>query len=73
LYASITAAPSPRPKSASTRFTLALDVSGFSLPDADGSPWLSFNRLHVGLRLASLWRLAPELWRIILQQPTCVP
>src|SRR3977135_317513 len=32
-------------------FTLALDVSGFSLPDADGQPLLSFNRLHVGLRL----------------------
>jgi len=50
-------------------FTLALDVSGFSLPDADGQPLLSFNRLHVGLRLASLWRLAPSFGEIILQQP----
>ena len=50
-------------------FTLALDVRGFSLPDADGQPLLSFNRLHVGLRLASLWRLAPSFGEIILEQP----
>ena len=50
-------------------FTLALDVSGFSLPDADGHPLLSFNRLHVGLQLASLWRFAPSFGEIILEQP----
>ena len=50
-------------------FTLALDVSGFSLPDADGQPLLSFSRLHVGLQLASLWRFAPSFGEIILEQP----
>ena len=50
-------------------FTLALDVSGFSLPDADGQPLLSFNRLHVSLQLASLWRFAPSFGAIILEQP----
>jgi hypothetical protein len=50
-------------------FTLALDVRGFSLPDADGQPLLSFNRLHVGLQLASLWRFAPSFGAIILEQP----
>lgn len=50
-------------------FTLALDVSGFSLPDADGHPLLSFNRLHVSLQLASLWRFAPSFGEIILEQP----
>src|SRR5260221_3303497 len=42
-------------------FTLALDVSGVSLPDADGHPLLSFNRLHVGLRPASLLRPCPTV------------
>jgi hypothetical protein len=50
-------------------FTLALDVRGFSLPDADGEPLLSFSRLHVGLQLASLWRFAPSFGAIILEQP----
>ena len=50
-------------------FTLALDVRAFSLPDADGQPLLSFNRLHVGLQLASLWRFAPSFGEIILEQP----
>jgi Domain of Unknown Function (DUF748) len=50
-------------------FTLALDVSGFSLPDADGQPLLSFHRLRVGLQLASLWRFAPSFGAIILEQP----
>jgi hypothetical protein len=50
-------------------FTLALDVRGFSLPDADGQPLLSFSRLHVGLQLASLWRFAPSFGEIILEQP----
>jgi hypothetical protein len=50
-------------------FTLALDVTGFSLPDADGQPLLSFERLHVSLKLASLWRLGPSFREILLQQP----
>jgi hypothetical protein len=50
-------------------FTLALEVSGFSLPDADGQPLLAFERLHVSLKLASLWRLAPSFREILLQHP----
>ncbi len=50
-------------------FTLALDVTGFSLPDADGRPLLAFERLHVSLQLASLWRLGPSFREILLEQP----
>ena len=50
-------------------FTLALDMSGFSLPDADAQPLLAFKRLHLGLRLASVWRLAPSFREILLEQP----
>ena len=50
-------------------FTLTLDVSGARLPDADGQTLLSFARLHVDTRFASLWRLAPSFREIILEQP----
>jgi hypothetical protein len=50
-------------------FTLTLDVSGARLPDADGQTLLSFTRLHVDTRFASLWRLAPSFREIILEQP----
>jgi hypothetical protein len=50
-------------------FTLALDVTRFSLPDADGQPLLAFERLHVSLQLASLWRLGPSFREILLEQP----
>jgi hypothetical protein len=50
-------------------FTLALDTTGFSLPDADGQPLLAFARLHVSLQLASLWRLGPSFREILLEQP----
>src|SRR5579862_7879095 len=50
-------------------FTLALDVTGFSLPDADGQPLIAFDRLHVSLQLASLWRLAPSFREILLEEP----
>ncbi len=50
-------------------FTLALDVTGFSLPDADGQPLIAFDRLHVSLQLASLWRFAPSFREILLEQP----
>ncbi len=50
-------------------FTLNLDVSQVALPDADGEPLLSFEHLHVGLQLASLWRLAPSFGEIVLERP----
>ena len=50
-------------------FTLALDVTGFSLPDADGQPLIAFDRLHVSLQLASLWRFAPSFREILLEKP----
>jgi uncharacterized protein involved in outer membrane biogenesis len=50
-------------------FTLALDVTGVALPDADGQTLLSFQRLHVSAQLASLWRLAPSFSEILLEQP----
>lgn len=50
-------------------FTLALDVTGLALPDADGATMVSFQRLHVKAQLASLWRLAPSFSEILLEQP----
>ena len=50
-------------------FTLNLDVSQFSLPDADGKTLLSFDHLKVGLQWASIWRLGPSFGEILLQKP----
>ena len=50
-------------------FTLNLDVTALALPDADGQAMLSFERLHVGLQLASLWRLGPSFGEIVLERP----
>jgi hypothetical protein len=50
-------------------FTLALDISDLSLPDADGKMLLGFGHLHVGLQIASLWRLGPSFQEILLDQP----
>ena len=50
-------------------FTLALDVTGVALPDADGATMVSFQRLHVKAQFASLWRLAPSFSEILLEQP----
>jgi Domain of Unknown Function (DUF748) len=51
-------------------FTFTFDVTRLSLPDADGSPLLSFARLHVDLRVAaSLGRLGPSFGEILLEQP----
>ncbi len=50
-------------------FTLNLDVTGVALPDADGQTMISFDRLHVGLQLASLWRLGPSFSEILLERP----
>src|SRR5215469_8582762 len=49
--------------------TLNLDVNRLSLPDADRKPMLAFERLHVHLQLATLWRLGPSFGEIILTQP----
>jgi uncharacterized protein DUF748 len=51
-------------------FTFTVDVTGLSLPDADGSALLSFDRLHVDLKVAaSLWHLGPSFNEILLEQP----
>ncbi|MFZ0007011.1 MAG: DUF748 domain-containing protein [Steroidobacteraceae bacterium] len=50
-------------------FDLNLDVSGLSLPDADGQPLLAFDRLHIEVAFASLWHLAPDFREILLEQP----
>ena len=50
-------------------FTLKLDISDVSLPDADGKTLLSFAHLHVDLQLASLWRLGPSFHEILLDKP----
>src|SRR5271170_4413880 len=50
-------------------FTLALEVTGVALPDADGMTMVSFQHLHVKAQLASVWRLAPSFSEILLEQP----
>jgi len=51
-------------------FTFTVDVTRLSLPDADGSALLSFDRLHVDLKVAaSLWHLGPSFNEILLEQP----
>jgi hypothetical protein len=50
-------------------FTLKLDISDVSLPDADGKRLLSFAHLHADLQLASLWRLGPSFHEILLEKP----
>lgn len=50
-------------------FTLDLDVTGVSVPDADGQPMLAFRRLRVDLQWATLWRLGPSFGTILLEQP----
>ena len=50
-------------------FNFDLDIVRLSLPDADGQPMLAFERLHVDLQLATLWRFAPSFREILLEQP----
>ena len=50
-------------------FTLDLDVSQFSLPDADGKTLISFDHLTVDLQWASIWRFGPSFGAILLQKP----
>ncbi|HYM28402.1 MAG TPA: DUF748 domain-containing protein, partial [Steroidobacteraceae bacterium] len=50
-------------------FTLNLELTKLSLPDADGQPLLAFQRLQVDLQWATLWRLGPSFGTIILEEP----
>ena len=50
-------------------FTWTLDISDFSLPDADGRPMISFGRLEVAVGISSVPRLAPSLSDIVLDSP----
>ena len=50
-------------------FTLNLDIERLALPDADGQTLVGFQRLHLGLQLASLWRLGPSFSEILLEKP----
>ena len=48
-------------------FTWTLDLSDFSLPDADGRPMISFGRLEVAVGISSVTHLAPTLSDIVLE------
>jgi uncharacterized protein involved in outer membrane biogenesis len=50
-------------------FTFVIEADGVSLPDADGQPMVSFERLRVVPSLATLWRFAPSFHQILLEQP----
>ena len=50
-------------------FTWKLAITGFSLPDADGRPMISFGRLEVAVGISSVTRLAPSLSDIVLESP----
>ncbi|HEV2443153.1 MAG TPA: hypothetical protein VGT07_11575, partial [Steroidobacteraceae bacterium] len=50
-------------------FTWTLDITDFSLPDADGRPMVSFGRLEVAVGISSVPRLAPSLTEIVLDGP----
>ena len=50
-------------------FTWTLDLSDFSLPDADGRPMISFGRLEVAVGISSVTHLAPTLSDIVLESP----
>ncbi len=51
-------------------FTWTLQVTDFSLPDADGRPMITFGSLTVAVGISSgAWRLAPTLTEIVLDGP----
>ncbi|MGH8249295.1 MAG: DUF748 domain-containing protein [Steroidobacteraceae bacterium] len=50
-------------------FTLEFDAGRFSLPDADGTRLLDFERLYFDLELSSLWRRAWTFGAIRLERP----
>ena len=50
-------------------FTLNVELNKVALPDADGQPMLTLERLSVDLQWASLWRLGPSFGTIFLERP----
>jgi len=50
-------------------FTLRLDATDISFPDADSSPMVGAAALRIELELASLWRRGPSFREIVLGQP----
>ena len=50
-------------------FTWTLELTGFSLPDANGRPMVTFRRLDVGLGASSVLHLAPSLRSVVLDSP----
>lgn len=50
-------------------FTWTLVITGFSLPDADGRPMISFGSLTVAVSASSVPRLAPSVSEIVLDSP----
>jgi hypothetical protein len=50
-------------------FTWTLEITDFSLPDADGRPMIAFGRLQVAVGISSVPRLAPSLSEIVLDSP----
>ena len=50
-------------------FTLNVELNKVALPDADGQPMLTLERLSVELQWASLWRLGPSFGTIFLERP----
>ncbi|HEY2807749.1 MAG TPA: DUF748 domain-containing protein [Steroidobacteraceae bacterium] len=50
-------------------FTLRLNVSQFSLPDADGKPLIAFEHLAADLQWRSIFRLGPSFGEILLNRP----
>lgn len=50
-------------------FTFVLEARGVALPDANGRPMASFERLRVLPDIATLWRFAPSFREIILERP----
>ncbi len=50
-------------------FTLRLNVSQFSLPDADGKPLIAFEHLTADLQWRSIFRLGPSFGEILLNRP----
>jgi hypothetical protein len=50
-------------------FTFSLDMRDFTMPDADGQRLLGVARLHVKVGVATVWRAAPSLTAIEIEQP----
>jgi Domain of Unknown Function (DUF748) len=50
-------------------FTWTLVITGFSLPDADGRPMISFGSLTVAVSASSVPHLAPSISEIVLDSP----